>query len=219
MINGFFRAVAAAGFAFLALPASSATMTFVNVNDVDASRTYSEDGIVATTNYGFLGAYANGAIHFDDGGTAAPGAVRFSMASNFDAISFLLDPIRFNFFVEFEDRTYLYPTYLNVLVQGFREGALVSNLTFNMGSSPDPYLVNLTGAFNNISSLVIGILTPDLNYYKSLPNVRYTDFCVPCSHFNIDNVTLAPVPVPAGLPLLATGLGLLTFVARRRKFM
>ena len=217
MFKAFVRATAfALGISTLAAPVSAATMTFNSIPDPFAN-TYSEDGVLASGN-GHLGVYnGRGGVHFDDGGTTAPSAMTFSMASNFNAISFLLDPVNFNFAVLFDDRSYLQPTYLNVLVQGFRGGALVSSLKFGMGAAPDPYTVSLGSAFTNLNSLVIGILAPNFAEFSAMPGFARFAPCSPCSHFNIDDLKLAPVPLPAGLPLLALGLGGLGFIGRRKK--
>ena len=216
MFETFLRATAfAICFSTVAAPVSAATMTFDSVNLDPTAQTYSEDGIFASGN-GMLGLYTASRVHFDDGGTAAPSTVTFSMDSLFDAVSFLLDPIRFNFYVRFEDGSYLEPTYMNVLVQGYRGAALVTDLKFDMGSSPDPYKVKLGSTFSSLSSLVISILYPELAAYRAMPGFRDAGFCDPCSHFNIDNLKLSPVPLPAGLPLAASGLALLAFIARRR---
>ena len=216
MLETLLRATAfAICFSTVAAPVAAATMTFNSINLDPGAMTYSEDGIFASGN-GMLGLYVSSMLHFDDYGTAAPSAVTFSMDSLFDAVSFLLDPVGFDFFVELEDRSYLQPTYMNVLVQGYRGATLVSDLNFDMGSSPDPYKVKLGSTFSNLSSLVISILPPNFAEYSAMPGFSYAGPCDPCSHFNIDNLKLAPVPLPAGLPLLASGLALLAFVARRR---
>jgi hypothetical protein len=217
MFGIFFRSLTfLVGFAALASPVSSATMTFSGINLDPLARTYSEDGIFASGN-GYLGVYAASALHFDDGGTAAPSKVSFTMASHFNAVSFLLDPVNFDFRIcTSAISSCAASTYVNVLVQGFRDGALVSNLMFNMGPSPDPYTVALGSVFNDLSSLVIGILYPSLAQFQPLPAGSRIDPCAPCSHFNIDNVTLAPVPLPASLPLAASGLAILGFLTRRR---
>jgi hypothetical protein len=217
MFGNFFRSLTfLTGFAVLAHPVTAATMTFSDINLDPLANTYSEDGILASGN-GDLGLYAASALHFDDGGTSAPSKVSFTMASHFNAVSFLLDPVNFDFRIctsSFSSCTA--PTYINVLVQGFRDGALVSNLMFNMGSSPDPYTIALGSVFSDLSALVIGILPPVLADFQPLPAGSRFEPCAPCSHFNIDNVTLAPVPLPASLPLAATGLAILAFLARRR---
>jgi hypothetical protein len=218
MFGKFLRSLAfLAGVSGLALPVAAATMTFSNINLDPTARTYSEDGIFASGN-GTLGIYAAGALHFDDGGSSAPSKVSFTMASHFNAVSFLLDPV--NFALNLCSSTLsscTSPTYANVLVQGYRDGALVSNLLFDMGASPDPYTVALGNLFNNLSALVIGIPYPNLALFEPLPAGSGIVPCAPCSHFNIDNVTLAPVPLPASLPLAASGLAILGFLARRRR--
>lgn len=204
------------GFSTLAATANAATMTFTNVNLDPLANTYSEDGILVSGN-GDLGIGAGSALHFDDGGTSSPSTVAFSMATHFNAVSFLPDPVNFDFLVRLDDGSYLQPTYLNALVQGFRGAALVSNRTFDMGAAPDAFTVNLGTMFNNLTSLVIGILLPDFAAYQAMPGVARAETCAPCSHFNVDNVTLAPVPLPAGLPLAASGLALLALISRRRR--
>ena len=222
MLDRFIRTVSfAAGFSALALPAWSATMTFKDITVDPVSETYFEDGILAEGN-GMLGLYSSedgpeGIVHMDDSGTGQPTEISFSMARNFNAISFLMDPVGFLLKVNYYDGTYGEPIYQNALVQGFRDGALVANLSFSSGSVNNPYVVKLDESFQNLSSLLIGIEQPDLGYFLSLPNVDNVEECSPCSHFNIDNVVLAEVPLPTGLPLVASGLAVLAFLARRRK--
>lgn len=218
MFRRFFRSLSiVVGILGFVTPATAATMTFDNLWADPFAKTYTENSILASGN-GNLGLYSgNGGLHFDDGGTSAPSTVSFSMASSFNAVSFLLDPVAFDFIVCSGPSNCAQQTYLNVLVQGFRDGALVSNLSFDMGASPDPYLFNLGSAFTNLTSLLVAVILPDFNAYEALPGVTSASPCAPCSHFNIDNVTLAPVPLPAGLPLVASGLALLAFVARRRR--
>lgn len=220
MLLQFFRnIICATGISALALPAAAATMTFGSLVGYPFTQTYSEDGITANAvGYGYLGfENGSGGLHFDDAGTSAPSKVAFSMASNFDAVSFVLDPVGFDFLVCSGLASCSAPTYLNVLVQGFRGSSLVSNMVFDMGASLDPYTVNLAGLFTNLSSLMIGVIYPDVAYFRSQAGVTSAGLCAPCSHFNIDNVTLAPVPLPAGLPLFVSGLGALAFVSRRRR--
>lgn len=215
MFDRFLRSVSfVIGLSALALPASAATMTFdqLNLNPVMAT-TYFEDGILASGNGSLRIEYGSGGLHLDDAGTSAPSKVSFTMASKFDALSFLLDPVGFNLNACSGGNTCSSPTYLNVMVQGFRDGNLVSNAVFDMGASLDPYRIDLGGLFTNLSSLLIGVVYPDFAQFKPASVTP----CAPCSHFNIDNVTLAPVPLPAGLPLAVTGLAALAFVSRRRR--
>lgn len=217
-MSSFLRAFSvAAGLWAIAMPASAAIMTFNDVNLDPFADIYFEDGILATGIGGSanLGMYSEGAVHIDDYGTSAPEAVSFTMASRFNAVSFDLSPSGFDFFVYYEDRSYSEPTYKNVYVQGFQGETQVANLTFDMSYASGR--IELGGEFKNLTSLLIGAALPDFNYYEALPGVSYIDCAAPCSHFSIDNVVLAPVPLPAGLPLAASGIGLLALISRRRK--
>lgn len=207
----------AASLATSSLPAQAATMTFDNLTDPFAT-SYSENGITATGD-GDMGMYSTGSVHIDDGGTSAPSQVTFTMAAGaFDAVSFDLRPI--GFYLEYTDPAgnLSMPSWANVQVQGFSGINLVSSLTFDMGQTPTT--ITLNSMFRNLTSLTIGILFPDW-IYQNLP-ANASVYCdSPCSHFEIDNVTLnavnpAPVPLPAGLPLAASGLAVLAGLARRR---
>lgn len=202
--------------AILASKAPAATITFDNLTDPFAT-SYTENGITATAN-GDMGMYSTGNLHIDDGGTSAPSMALFTMAAGaFDAVSFDIRPI--GFYLEYcEDSadgtsSCSYPSFANVQVQGFSGTNLVSSLSFDMGTSQTPYTFALDQTFSNLTSLTIGILFPDW-IFGNLP-ANASAWCDnPCSHFEIDNVTLnavnpAPVPLPSGLPLAATALGVL----------
>lgn len=206
--------------AVLASQAPAATMTFDNLIDPFAT-SYTENGITATAD-GDMGMYSTGSLHIDDGGTSAPSMARFTMgAGAFDAISFDIRPI--GFYLEYTDPAgnLSLPTWANVQVQGFSGINLVSSLMFDMGKGQTPYTVTLGSVFSNLTALTISIVFPDW-IYKNLPPDADVYCDNPCSHFEIDNVTLtavtpAPVPLPAGLPLAASALAALGAVAFRRR--
>ena len=202
--------------ALFAASAQAATMTFDGVNVDPAARSYAENGILATGN-GTLGMYSAWALHFDDGGTSAPSSVTFKMASAFNAIGFDIDPIAFDLHICDAGRVCSSPTYVNVLVQGFRGANLASSLSFDMGSGTDPYRILLGKPFHDLSALTISILFSPVPLFRELPDGTNASCGIPCSHFKIDNVELAPVPVPAGLPLAATGLAVLWGLGRWRR--
>ena len=186
------------------------TMTFSGVNLDPGAYTYSENGILASGD-GTLGIFGTQVIHFDDSGTSAPDSVTFTMASPFDAIGFDLDPVAFDFRLcdpvtgVCENRTFE-----NVLLQGFTGTNLVTSFMFNMGTGNGPYPVHLDQTFKNLTAFRISIIFP------TIP-VNYVAECgSPCSHFEIDNVELAPVPLPATLPLEALGLAILALFGFRR---
>lgn len=202
--------------ALFAASAQAATMTFDSVNVDPAARSYAENGILATGN-GTLGMYSAWALHFDDGGTSAPSLVTFTMGSAFDAIGFDIAPIAFDLHICDASRVCISPTYPNVSVQGFRGSELVSSLVFDMGSASDPYRILLGAPFRDLTALTVSVLSSPVPLFRELPDGTNASCGIPCSHFKIDNVELAPVPVPAGMPLAATGLAVLWGLGRWRR--
>ncbi|WP_234867517.1 PEP-CTERM sorting domain-containing protein [Allitabrizicola rongguiensis] len=201
----------------LASPGQAATMTFSELEFLSTS--YFEDGIVATAGLGQFngeGDYDDeGTAHLDDGGTPNPAFVTFTMGGPFTAKSFDLIPLGFAFYdCEPGDDDDCEPTsFANVKVTGFNGGAEVASLIFDMSTSFGEIL--FSDAFTNLTSLVIG--------FADHPDFGYCDGA-PCSHFRIDNVVLdgppatpAEVPLPAALPLLAAGLGVIAVAGRRRR--
>ena len=89
--------------------------------------------------------------------------------------------------------------YDNVLVQGYRNGALVAEDQFYAGDNPNTHL--FSAQFLDLDLLVIGALLPNF------PVVGGDCIDFPCGHFNIDNVELSAVPLPAALPLYSAALG------------
>lgn len=182
------------------------TMTFSGVNLDPFATTYSENGIVASGN-GALGEFGTQVLHIDDSGTDASSSVRFTMASSFDAIGFDLRPASFDFSVcDPATGVCENKTFENVLLQGFNGANLVTSFMFNMGTGNGPYPVHLDNTFKNLTAFTISAIFP------TSPGM-----CgAPCSHFEIDNVELAPVPLPATLPLEALGLAILALFGFRR---
>lgn len=200
--------------AALASTATAATMTFSNVTDPFA-RTYVEDGITVSAN-GDLAVYSAGTAHIDDGGTSAPSRLEFSMGTAFDAVSFDISPEGFNY-LGFDGSDFVALSYENVLVQGFQGAALTSSLMFDMTSRASIYTILLGPAFTNLTLLTIEVLLPPLSTPAGYVFTQCSDS--PCSHFEIDNVVLNPVaavPLPASLPIAATGLALLGLLRRRK---
>lgn len=205
----------AASVAAPSLPAQAATMTFDNLTDPFAT-SYLENGITATAD-GDMGMYSSGTLHIDDGGTSAPSTVTFSMAKAFSALSFDLRPIGFYLSIcDDESGGCTSPTFPNVRVEGFSGAGLVSSLLFDMGAGNTPRNVTLGSTFSNLTSMTISIVYP-LALLQNPPAGTSAWCDNPCSHFELDNVTLAPVPLPAGLPLAASGLVALGAMALRRR--
>jgi hypothetical protein len=206
--------------------APAATMTFNNYDFATAdfmARNYTEAGITAKGNAPLIESFGRGggnSLYLADGGWGGPNLLTFSMATLFDAISFDLTPSLFNYFVANPltgkaERS----SFVNVRVQGYDASGVVASLAFDMGSLIEAKTYSLGSAFKNLTSLVVGF-GPTPGFGASLPvgpnsEARCTDS--PCSRYRLDNVTLAPVPLPAALTLMLSALGEMAFVARRRK--
>ena len=122
------------------------------------------------------GSYQN--LHLDDFGTAAPSRVQFTMAGLFDAISFDLTPIGFDFFRMDNAGGIDYSTYKNVLVQGYQGTTVVSSMLFNMGSAFNTYTVSLGDGFKNLTSLAIEVFLPQRPFAPVGTRVRLVDLDV-----------------------------------------
>jgi hypothetical protein len=205
--------------------APAATMAFDNYDVATAdytARSYSEAGIKATGNAPVIEAFARGGIgkvYLADGGWGGPTKLTFTMDSMFNAVSFDLTAGIFDYLVTNTLRnTSKISSFKNVLIQGFDETGLVASKAFNMGSNVGVATTYALGAaFKNLSSLVIGF-TPTPSFSANALGPNRTGQCInlPCSRFRLDNVTLAPVPLPAALSMMLAALAGLAFVARRR---
>lgn len=187
---------------------SANVMTFVDLPVVDGSITpYSEDGILAEPRGGYLGASGSPQVaHMDTDGTGFANSIDFSMAERFNAISFDYDPLGWGniFYLGDGSDPFVVP-YLNVELVGERDGSVVATSIFQMNDEDTLYQFGT--AFENIEKLTISLLFPSR---EVVGDGNYECFD-PCSHWNIDNVTLSAVPLPVALPLSGAaliGLGL-----------
>jgi len=201
-------------------PVGAATMTFDNLPHITPAvlgpSTHVEDGITAASDGDFASFARVEAAHLVDSGSTLTSQLIFTMASRFDALSFDLLPFSRGTAYD-NDPNGLTPgdPYANVFVQGSRNGFVVAQDAFFAGTTSSTYLFG--AAFSNLDSLLIASVLPDFTA------IGGTCIDLPCGHFDIDNVTLtalvAPVPLPAALPLMAgaiTLLGLLGWRRRRR---
>lgn len=190
------------GLALSVSPAHANVVTFTGIPFLTLSSTWSEDGITAVGNgeLGFFG--IPDSEHMDDGGTGYPSSMTFSMTTPFNADSFDMIPVG-NFYCP----NNVCSPFDNVVVQGFLGASLVASDTFWMGNSLNTYV--FSSAFTDLTSLKISIVFP--------PDFDSCHFNDPCTHMNIDNVALTPVPLPAALPLFASGLAGLRWLSRRRR--
>lgn len=206
--------------------APAATITFDNYDFATAdflARTYTEAGITAKGNAPLIESFGRGggnSLYIADSGWGGPNFLTFTMASLFNAVSFDLTPSLFNYFItNTKSGASFRGSFVNVSVQGFGANGLVAATTFNMGSLLQAKTYTLGSAFTNLNSLVIGFgptsgFGVPVKLGKNLVG-QCTD--APCSRYRLDNVTLAPVPLPAAFALMLTALAGLGIAARRRK--
>ena len=187
--------------------ASAATITFSALPDEGALATsYTENGITATASSGTLGWYtAPGSAHVDDSGTGFTSDITFTTGGTFDATSFTLTSLGYNFLGTASTVSD------NILVSGYVGGSLVAGANYTLSAVAGTLQTILLGsAFSAIDAFTISLLYP-----RNAPNCD-----APCGHFDLDSVTLdtgpAPVPLPPAAPLMgAAVLGL--FALRRRR--
>ena len=168
----------------------------------------------------------------------------FAMQSRFNPVSFDINHnINLLLYVLYkpEDDTYVFlsafdysdvnPDYIdadplpydNLLVQGYRNNALVAEDTF-YSDDLSTYFFD-PKRFNDLDFLSITRLAPDYSVLDASVLLDYPGYFVedrfcqdqPCSVFSIDNVALTPVPLPASLPLFIIGLSALSCFVRRDK--
>lgn len=205
---------------------SAATMTFDNYDFGTASlseKTYSEDGINVAGNGSIFESFGRGggnSLYLADGGWGGPTALTFTMASAFNALSFDLTPSLFSYIVTNTLTGKSAPgKFANVQIKGFNELGLATTKTLNMGEVLETRTITLGNAFRNLTSLVIGFRPTAGFLVPTQLTEKTVGICtdVPCSRFRVDNVTLAPVPLPATLSLSLAALAAMSFVSRRRR--
>lgn len=199
-----------------AVPAVRAnTVTFTEIPQEAYGVVWVEDGITVDPGGGFGGLGYHQlphTLHLDDSGTGFASFASFTMGSRFNARSFDIIPAGPTAYCTDLDWTVCGAPYDNVQVSGFRGGIEVAGDKFFMGADPSTFY--FSDLFRHLDSLVIAALYPNLRVIGGDCHDS------PCAHFNIDNVTLNPVPVPAALPLfLSTLFGLGWFGWRRKQLV
>lgn len=210
-----FGNVLAAGILCSAALAEANTVTFDSLPsyfDVLSSGTtgspYVENGVTVTSTQSssVLAWYTGaGAAHIDDSGTDFTSGLIFTMASAFDAVSFTLTSLGYDFL------DVPGPLSNNIFVTGMAGGATVATASYTLS---DVYLdvqtFLLGSAFTGLDALLI-----ELQYPVN------TALCgAPCGHFDLDEVVLAasgPAPVPLPASGLLLGAAILLLSARKRR--
>lgn len=205
------RALLAIVAATFPLTAIAATMTFDDgaglYQDTDGDDLYVENGI-AVTGFDIIGlTFEAERAHLDNFGGPYTNRLSFTYVDWFDLVSLEIWPITSDGALYGLCGLDPCPAYDNVVLIGYRGATVAAQLMFPMGSVPS---LRLGGElFTSLTRLEIWAPAPSQD----------TDCCD--IHFEVDNVVLArgvpaPVPLPAGLPLIAAGLGGLALIRRRR---
>lgn len=200
--------------------APAATVGFDNLSTFAnnfTGKTYVENGIQAKTNGPLFESFfrAPDQLYLANSGWGGATAVTFTMGSLFNAISFDLTPSVFDYVIRnTKTGKVRNASYKNVLVTGFNGAGVAAQLALNMGKSMKQKTFLLGEAFTNLTSLVIGFRDPVLG---KIGRNRVAECSAPCSRYKIDNVNLAPVPLPAGGVLMLTALVGLGAIVRRRR--
>lgn len=199
-----FATLAAAAVTLSAGMATAATMTFSSLPDEGALLTsYTENGITATSGSGTLGWYTSpGAAHVDDSGTGFTADITFKTGGVFDAASFSLTSLGFNIL---GPQT---PPSDTIFVTGYSGGSLVAGANYTLSAIAGTVQnIALGSAFSMLDAFTITLLYP-----RGIPTCD-----APCSHFDLNSVTLAPVPLPASMTLMGAAGIALVGLRRRRK--
>lgn len=118
------------------------------------------------------------------------------------------------------------PAYDNYTWNGYRDGQLVASDSGSLNNWNSFSSYSFSGAFAGLSKLELVLNDPNYRhqviipgFFVAGPNVPYCDTW--CSGIAIDNLVLndaiSPVPLPGGLALMGSALGLGWVVTRRRK--
>lgn len=156
---------------------------------------------------------APGEVHLDDGGTGFRDSVDFSAPFRFRAESVTILGLGSAFT---DQETWEPVAYENVLFEGFRDGVLVARQGHSTGILANSIHTVLFGPdFAALDLLRISQVLPGAEDLARYPDAYCADS--PCAHVSLLEIRLSPVPLPAGLPLLAAALMAFGFLARRRR--
>ncbi|USG61470.1 VPLPA-CTERM sorting domain-containing protein [Sneathiella marina] len=195
---------------------AASVMTFTDLGyEFGGTPTYVEDGITATTSGLALGSHHNpGTAHMDDRATAFASEIVFTMAGRFDAYSFDFFPILGGaglYKCDIGPSNCNTIEYQDVKLSGERDGIAVATTLFSSGDLPNTY--ELGSAFSNLDKFTISLLSA---IEGEIGDKYFGCLSITCTHWDIDNVTLSAVPLPAALPLFGAGLLVLGLVRRFR---
>ena len=175
-------------------------------------------------------------VHLDDGGSSYSSSVWFQIASYVDKdISRLFTPLSvavrslgtafgscgaepYSGYCLDTISSFNPAPFDNVLLQVFVNGRVVAQQTSSsFGDLYEIINVDFTSDFTDIQWLKITQTRPTAADMAANPFSQCQDS--PCAHFDVAGLTVdspAPIPLPAGLPLLTMGLASLMLARKRR---
>jgi hypothetical protein len=195
MLRSAVVAVCASGYAAIAaVPAVANVVTFTDIPATTIeSPLWVEDGISVVGTGSLFGYFSiPDSLHLD-GMSPYSNIVDFTMASVFDAQGFDIIPVEVG--ADHSERcvgAVCGLPFMNLMVEGYSGANLVAILGLWTGGLP--FTLPLPDTFSGLTRLRLSML--------------FATDCMdqPCTHINIDNVRLDPVPLPAALPLFAGSL-------------
>lgn len=99
-------------------------------------------------------------------------------------------------------------SFVDMRIEGFRNGETVAR--FDIDSAENLGLVQLGSSFSLLSSLRISVISPFFDGPIFSPEGdQIVCFTAPCTAFEIDNVVLEPVPLPAAMILGLSGIAMI----------
>lgn len=194
--------------------ASAATLNFNDIPDGEhgpAAAIWHEAGAMVAADPmsdGIVWYSLPGAIHIDDSGTSLTQRVDVTTGGVFSAVRMAVVGYELASYVQDGEDTV--PTaYQNIAAAGFRDGLSVASAQFSTGLSGGVFSFSFGSDFRNIDLLRIAAIGPWRQMLGDLP-IECSD--APCGHFDLDSLTLAPVPLPGGFLLAFGGVAALAGV-------
>lgn len=195
------------------MQSDAATMSFDSLSYPAFATTYSENGITATSLQPggilapFTNGFAPGTLHIDDAGTSHTNGAGFTLDSGslFDSAVFSLTSLGYDAY---------YASTLggalpwNISISGYYMGTEIAMQKHQLS--------DIAGTLQNILFSAPGALFDRVSIQLNYP-VGTIAACAPCGHFDINDVTISPVPLPAAGLVLTSGLALMAGFGWRRR--
>ncbi|KFI32858.1 hypothetical protein CG51_19770 [Haematobacter missouriensis] len=196
-----------------AVPCTATTLTFDDIprwRDGPAPIVRQEGGVTLSADPysdGVVSYSLPGALHLDDSGTSLTGGVNVTTGGQFHALGMSVVGYRQASYVFGADGWEMHPVpYDNIAVEGFRNGLSVAYTRFSTGLTGGAFNFAFGGDFRGIDMLRVAAIGP---WGQSVDGQPIECGDTPCGHVDLDSLTIAPIPLPAGLALALGGMGAL----------